>query len=207
MRIVILADELSYRELIPGETLHTITRVNALNEFENMQSDAFIDLQFDGHASRIVFLKKLSATVLINSVPFTIKEMGAGFTRFNGWSTFLNKPIVDAFCQDEMKEKASDVFNAINKKLEWVQDSPGFITPRILSMIINEAFYALGEGVSSKNEIDIAMKLGTGYPFGPFEWSERIGLKNVHDVMAQLAKSNLKYSPAPALINEINQWS
>ena len=207
MRIVILADELSYRELIPGETLHTITRVNALNEFENMQADAFIDLQFDGHASRIDFLKKLSATVLINSVPFTIKEMGTGFTRFNGWSTFLNKPVVEVFCQDEMKEKANAVFNAINKKVEWVPDSPGFITPRILSMIINEAFYALGEGVSSKNEIDIAMKLGTGYPFGPFEWSERIGLKNVHDVLAQLAKSNLKYSPAPALINEINQWS
>ena len=42
-------------------------------------------------------------------------------------------------------------------------------------MIINEAFLALQEGVSTKEEINTAMKLGTNYPLGPFEWVEKIG--------------------------------
>ncbi len=45
-----------------------------------------------------------------------------------------------------------------------------------MAMIINEAWHALAEEVSTKNEIDTAMKLGTNYPYGPFEWAEKIGL-------------------------------
>ena len=43
-------------------------------------------------------------------------------------------------------------------------------------MIINEAYFTWEAGTSTKEEIDIAMKLGTGYPYGPFEWGEKIGL-------------------------------
>ncbi len=71
-------------------------------------------------------------------------------------------------------------------------------------MIINEAYYALGDGVSSKADIDIAMKLGTGYPYGPFEWSQLIGLKNINELLLQLMKLDKKYSPAPALTKELN---
>src|ERR1700710_2457559 len=49
---------------------------------------------------------------------------------------------------------------------------------RVVAMIINEAYYALDAGVSSKESIDLAMKLGTGYPYGPFEWADRIGLRS-----------------------------
>ena len=48
-------------------------------------------------------------------------------------------------------------------------DIPGFISARVVSMIINEAYFALEEEVSSKEEIDTAMKLGTNYPYGPFD--------------------------------------
>ena len=47
-----------------------------------------------------------------------------------------------------------------------VPDEPGFIAARIIAMIINEAYYAKGEQVSSKADIDIAMKLGTTIPWG-----------------------------------------
>ena len=46
-------------------------------------------------------------------------------------------------------------------------------------MIINEAYYTLQEGTASRADIDTAMKLGTNYPFGPFEWSKRIGIKTI----------------------------
>ena len=66
-------------------------------------------------------------------------------------------------------------------------------------MIINEAFFALQENVSSKEEIDTAMKLGTNYPFGPFEWAERIGLKNIFELLTGLSKTQSRYEPAALL--------
>ncbi len=46
-------------------------------------------------------------------------------------------------------------------------------------MIVNEAFFAFGEKISTIEEIDMAMKLGTNYPNGPFEWAEKIGIENI----------------------------
>jgi 3-hydroxybutyryl-CoA dehydrogenase len=54
-------------------------------------------------------------------------------------------------------------------------------------MIVNEAFIALKEGVSTKEEIDIAMKLGTNYPYGPFEWAEKIGTERIKNLLSKLS--------------------
>jgi 3-hydroxybutyryl-CoA dehydrogenase len=78
-------------------------------------------------------------------------------------------------------------------------DEIGMISPRVVSMIINEAFFAINEEVSTKEEINTAMKLGTNYPFGPFEWCDKIGLNNVKILLAELAKNDLRYTIAPAL--------
>jgi 3-hydroxybutyryl-CoA dehydrogenase len=50
-------------------------------------------------------------------------------------------------------------------------------------MIINEACYTLQEGTASMQDIDISMKLGTNYPFGPFEWADKIGIKHVYETL------------------------
>ena len=66
-------------------------------------------------------------------------------------------------------------------------------------MIVNEAYYTLGADVSSRDEIDIAMKLGTSYPYGPFEWSEKIGLKRINELLKELSRTDKRYAVAPAL--------
>ena len=53
------------------------------------------------------------------------------------------------------------------------------VSPRVICMIINEAYFTFEEGTASREDIDLAMKLGTNYPFGPFEWADKIGLANV----------------------------
>jgi 3-hydroxybutyryl-CoA dehydrogenase len=90
----------------------------------------------------------------------------------------------------------------MNKKPEWVPDVAGFITPRIVASIINEAYFALDEQVSTRDEIDTAMKLGTNYPFGPFEWSRRIGIKNIFELLARLAGEQTRYQPSAMLAKE-----
>jgi 3-hydroxybutyryl-CoA dehydrogenase len=72
-----------------------------------------------------------------------------------------------------------------------------------VSAIINEAYFALEDGVSTKGEIDVAMKLGTAYPYGPFDWAQKIGLNNIATLLQQLAAEQPRYAPCSSLIAEV----
>ncbi len=73
------------------------------------------------------------------------------------------------------------------------------ITARIIAAIINEAWYTWQAGVSTKEEIDTAMKLGTNYPYGPFEWGQRIGLSRIVSLLHTLSVTEPRYMPANSL--------
>jgi 3-hydroxybutyryl-CoA dehydrogenase len=120
--------------------------------------------------------------------------------RFNSWPGFLKGELVEiaTIHPDEIK-KSELIFSCFNKKVEAVADMNGFIGTRIICMIINEAFFALEENISTKEEIDTAMKLGTNYPFGPFEWAEKIGLPKIYQLLTHLAKTDPRYQPAALL--------
>jgi len=77
------------------------------------------------------------------------------------------------------------------------------ISARVIAMIINEAYFGLGDEITSKTETDIAMKLGTNYPYGPFEWSEKIGLQKIYALLKKLNKSDSRYAIAPAMEKDL----
>jgi 3-hydroxybutyryl-CoA dehydrogenase len=86
-----------------------------------------------------------------------------------------------------------------------VNDYPGFIANRILMPMINEAIYALYEGVAGVEEIDTVMKLGMAHPMGPLQLADFIGLdicKNILDVLYE-GFGNPKYAPCPLLVNMV----
>src|SRR5688572_9276808 len=134
--------------------------------------DACIDLLFENTKERIGWLKRLGTPlIIINSVIVTLQEMQQPFIRINGWNSFLRRPVIEAASIDvPLQKKTEMLFASFGRTTEWVPDITGLITPRVVATIINEAFFTLEENVSSENEIDTAMKLGTNYPFGPFEW-------------------------------------
>ena len=105
--------------------------------------------------------------------------------RMNGWNGFLAKP--DWEIAGTINESLKDFFSAIKKTFTIVPDVPGMIAPRIISMIINEAYFALDENLSTKEEIDTAIKLGVNYPYGPFEWCDKIGIKNIYFLLKKLS--------------------
>lgn len=106
---------------------------------------------------------------------------------FSGLPTLLNREFLEVSVSKADDETAlRSVCEKLDTQYLLVDDRVGLVTPRVVCMIINEAFYAVQEGTASREDIDLAMKLGTNYPFGPFEWCERIGLKNVYKVLAAL---------------------
>jgi 3-hydroxybutyryl-CoA dehydrogenase len=209
MKIVVITNEDLKKELLVQE-LSDNAEVEWQQEITPVQdADAYIDLLFSLSAERIDKLKSLPAgasgqpaTIVVNAITTTLTKLPAGFIRINGWNSFLKRPLVEASGDDAVKAKAEKIFSCFNKSTEWVPDVPGFITARVISMIINEAWFTLGEKVSTKEQIDTAMKLGTNYPYGPFEWGATIGLKNVYELLTMLSQTNSRYTPSPLLQKE-----
>ena len=141
--------------------------------------------------------------VFIHSVISTLSDLNLrnNISRINAWPTFLENDIW------EIATKEESIVKNVFKKLGWkyivIPDEPGLIAARIIAMIINEAFFTYGDGVSSKEEINLAMKLGTNYPYGPFEWAEKIGLLNIHKLLKALNKNGKRYCLAPAMEKEL----
>ena len=207
MRLAIVANETMKEELLSSGktddlTIDWVSSAGALISYPD--SDAFIDLLYEQNGYNNDVLKKLlPKAVIVNSIVKTIDETGHPFIRINGWPTFLKRKTVEASCKQETDKAITEkIFTSFNRKVEWVPDVPGFISARVVSMIINEAYFAFSEKVSSKEEIDTAMKLGTNYPYGPFEWATAIGLKNINSLLTQLSNAEKRYQPSILLTKE-----
>lgn len=102
---------------------------------------------------------------------------------------------------DEVYKAVEEMTVELSKTPVEVNDFPGFISNRILLPMINEAVYALYEGVASKEAIDDVMKLGMNHPMGPLTLADFIGLDTCLSIMEILHEGlgDSKYRPCPLL--------
>ena len=151
--------------------------------------------------------KKSNLVVLDRALPVTTAILSSSVTvsvlEQSGWigmkhrligiaalPTMIEHKVIEvapsAHSLDATVDVARRFFSSIKKETAIVQDRVGMVLPRILCQVINEALFAVQQGVAEPKDIDIAMKLGTNYPLGPIEWGEKIGFNQVYAVVAAL---------------------
>jgi 3-hydroxybutyryl-CoA dehydrogenase len=106
---------------------------------------------------------------------------------------------------DVVTEQVMELSRKLEKIPVEVNDYPGFVANRILMPMINEAIYALYEGVAGVEEIDTVMKLGMAHPMGPLQLADFIGLDVCLSILNVLFEGfgNPKYAPCPLLVNMV----
>jgi len=174
--------------------------VNHASEFLNAgDADAYIDFCFNGEIYSPASKPLLVNETIIPLAEFSKTHLHIG--RFCGWNGFAERKLWEIAVASNKAEWIQPLMTIIDKQYKIVADVAGLIAPRILSVIINEAFYALEEGVSNAAQIDLAMKTGTNYPNGPFEWGKKIGFQNVYKLLDRLSASDPAYKPHHLLLN------
>ena len=196
MRLAVLADEEQYAELMRYgiSTELEIIRISSPAVVE--EADMYMDLLFDNTPERSRAWSAVTPPLLIiGAVEFRIEELGYPFALINNWPGFLGREVLEAGGQDDIQDNIGKLAGLLNRRLEWVKPIPGLVSARVVSMIINEAFFTIEEGVTDEDAIDIAMKLGTNYPYGPFEWAKKIGLNRICRLLELLAEKEDRYHP------------
>jgi len=199
MMIAVLANDEQWNELIAGYNEAGLVRIASLPEQDD-SFDGYIVLE----GATVEQLNSLNKPVLLNAVITTLTTINAGVNicRINGWNSFLSRKTWEV--AGKVDKALKNIFSPLNRELIQVADEPGLVAARTIAMIVNEAYFALGEAVSSTTEIDTAIKLGTNYPSGPFDWAQKIGVYNIYALLLALSKADDRYLPAPLLQQAAN---
>lgn len=201
-----------------SDKLKILGRINKVIGLQNVpeSTDLLIEAIYENKESKISIYKDLykrlnkDCIFASNTSSISITELSnaANPEKFIGMHFMNPVPVMKLVeiirgysTSDETFNLIRDLTLKINKEPVEVFDYPGFISNRILMPMINEAIYALMEGVASKEAIDTVMKLGMAHPMGPLTLSDFIGLDVCLAIMEVLYNgfNDSKYRPCPLL--------
>jgi 3-hydroxybutyryl-CoA dehydrogenase len=216
MNILIIGTEANYEESklkfgANHQYKHVSNHQEAKTHFS--KTEVIFDFKIVEDPNQIRSYDGFMSTVFVDTTKICLMEIAAiirhqiHFTLFGfcGLSTFVNRTTLEvSLYKEQHGEKLQQVCEQLNTSYAVVADRVGLVTPRVICMIINEAYYTVQEGTATREDIDLAMKLGTNYPFGPFEWANRIGLVNVFELLQAVYEDTKdeRYKICPLLKKE-----
>ncbi|MEK6782942.1 MAG: 3-hydroxyacyl-CoA dehydrogenase family protein [Bacteroidota bacterium] len=196
MNILIIGDVVNFEECQQkfGQG-HAYTLTKHQQEAEKFfgKQDVIFDFIIEEHPDQMeVYRDHPTVIAFLNTVKVNLAQLAATVNHqitctlfgFPGIPTFLNREILEtSLYKLDQNSRLEEVCTKLKTSFQYVEDRVGLVTPRVICMIINEAYYTVQEGTATREDIDLAMKLGTNYPYGPFEWAGKIGVKNVYEVL------------------------
>ncbi len=205
-------------KLTGTEVKEAMTRLNITSKLEDLKACHFcIEAATEKESLKKKIFKELDAlvepeTVLAtNTSSIPISQLGAATKRPDKviGMHFMNPVPLMALVEiirgektsDETHRKTLELAKKLGKTPVTVKDSPGFVVNRILAPMLNEAVWALHEGLATKEDIDAAMKTGCNFPMGPLALADFVGLDTclfILEVMHKGLKED-KFKPCPLL--------
>ena len=212
MKILVVGSETEFKEFQQkfGDT-HELTHTGSSGSHNLGEFEVVFDFKIGDHPEEFeIYSEEEGLNVFINAPKLSLAELAfyqpeilCNLYGFNGLPTFINREILEVSSLHD-DEGLKSLCNDLQTDFEVVKDRVGMVTPRVIFMIINEAFYTVQEGTASREDIDKGMKLGTNYPFGPFEWLEKIGIQNVYETLEAIYEDTKeeRYKICPLLKRE-----
>ncbi|MBG9389433.1 3-hydroxybutyryl-CoA dehydrogenase [Caenimonas aquaedulcis] len=195
-----------------------LARIQGSTRYEDLQSaQLVIEAATENHALKMKILKQVDSLVApevilaSNTSSISITKLAAATSRadrFIGMHFFNPVPMMALVeiirglaTSDATHDAVKALAVSLGKSPITVKNAPGFVVNRILVPMINEAFFVLGEGLATAEDIDAGMKLGCNQPIGPLALADMIGLDVCLAVMeVYLAEyGDSKYRPCPLL--------
>ena len=213
-----LQRDVEKQRLSPDDKHRIVSRIKPVKELTALsETDFVVEAVTEDLAVKVDIFRKLDQIVrpdvilASNTSSISITKLGAATSRpdrFIGMHFMNPVPVMKlveiirgAATSDETYSATRQLAEAMGKTPVAVNDSPGFISNRVLLPMINEAIFALHEGVGTAEAIDQIMKLGMNHPMGPLELADFIGLDVCLAIMNVLYDGfdDSKYRPCPLL--------
>jgi 3-hydroxybutyryl-CoA dehydrogenase len=217
-----MARQVSRKKITDDERQAALKRISASESFEELADcDLVIEAATEKEdVKRKIFAElcpalKPETIVATNTSSISITRLASSTDRpekFIGIHFMNPVPLMELVelirgiaTNDATFETAKAFVSKLHKTIAVAEDFPAFIVNRILMPMINEAIYALYEGVGNVEAIDTAMRLGAHHPMGPLELADFIGLDTCLSVMQVLHEglADSKYRPCPLLVKYV----
>ncbi len=205
-------------KLTPADRDAALARVTGSIRYDDLRAAGIvIEAATENLELKLRILKQIDelvepqAIIATNTSSISITQLAVAVSnpdRFIGLHFFNPVPVMALVelirglqTSDETHQRALDLARRIGKSPITVRNNPGFVVNRILCPMINEAIFALQEGLASAEDIDTGMRLGCNHPIGPLALADMIGLDTMLAVMQVFYDgfNDPKYRPAPLL--------